>query len=106
MGFPGHGFVKIHYPPLSAPPLKVTEEFFDFTNNPYYVLDSWFSEEAYYTTAYFVDTAIICNGGRYLELVADKVLVIPRCLYTGDSMICIGLLVFRLISQKALLFIY
>ena len=44
---------------------KVTDEFFDYSNSPYYVLDSWLSEEAYYTTAYFVDTAIICNGGRY-----------------------------------------
>ena len=44
---------------------KVTDEFFDYSNSPYYVLDSWLSEEAYFTTAYFVDTAIICNGGRY-----------------------------------------
>ena len=44
---------------------KVTDEFIDYANNPYYVLDAWFSEEAYFTTAYFVDTAIICNGGRY-----------------------------------------
>jgi len=46
---------------------KVTDEFFDYSNSPYYVLDSWLSEEAYYTTAYFVDTAIICNGGRTEE---------------------------------------
>ena len=44
---------------------KVTEEFIEFSSNPYYVLDDWFGEEAYFTTAYFVDTSIICNGGRY-----------------------------------------
>ena len=44
---------------------KVTDEFIEFSSNPYYVLDDWFGEEAYFTTAYFVDTAIICNGGRY-----------------------------------------
>ena len=44
---------------------KVTDEFIQFSSNPYYVLDDWFGEEAYFTTAYFVDTSIICNGGRY-----------------------------------------
>ena len=44
---------------------KVTDEFIEYSSNPYYVLDDWFGEEAYFTTAYFVDTAIICNGGRY-----------------------------------------
>jgi len=46
---------------------KVTDEFINYFDNPYYVLDAWFSEEAYFTTAYFVDTAIICNGGRTEE---------------------------------------
>ena len=36
-------------------------------SNPYYVLGDWFGEEAYFVTAYFVDTAIICNGGRTQE---------------------------------------
>jgi len=32
--------------------------------NPSYQLDDWLGEEAYFTTAYFVDPEIICNGGR------------------------------------------
>lgn len=40
---------------------------FDFANNPWYVLGDWNGEEAYFVTAYFVDTAIICNGGRTEE---------------------------------------
>ena len=43
------------------------DEVYDFTNNPYYVLGDWNGEEAYFITAYFVDTAIICNGGRTEE---------------------------------------
>ena len=43
------------------------DEVFNFTNSPYYVLGDWNGEEAYFTTAYFVDTAIICNGGRTEE---------------------------------------
>jgi hypothetical protein len=38
--------------------------YFDFTGSAWYVLDSFFGEEAFYATVYFVDTAIICNGGR------------------------------------------
>ena len=37
---------------------------YDFTNNPAYVPGNWNGEAAYFATAYFVDTAIICNGGR------------------------------------------
>ena len=37
---------------------------YDFANNPAYVPGDWNGEAAYFTTAYFVDTAIICNGGR------------------------------------------
>ena len=43
------------------------DQFYDFSNNPYYVLGDWNGEEAYFVTAYFVDTAIICNGGRTEE---------------------------------------
>jgi len=43
------------------------DDVYDFTNNPYYVLGDWNGEEAYFVTAYFVDTAIICNGGRTEE---------------------------------------
>ena len=36
-------------------------------SSSYYVLGDWLGEEAYFVTAYFVDTAIICNGGRTEE---------------------------------------
>jgi len=42
-------------------------ETFNFDNDPYYVLGDWNGEEAYFITAYFVDPAIICNGGRTEE---------------------------------------
>ncbi len=42
-------------------------EFYPFDNNTYLVLDDWFGEEAYFATVYFVDTDIICNGGRTQE---------------------------------------
>ena len=42
-------------------------ENYDFTNNPFYILDDWNGEAAYFATAYFVDTSIICNGGRTEE---------------------------------------
>lgn len=31
---------------------------------PVYVRDSWMGEAAWFTTAYFVDPLVICNGGR------------------------------------------
>merc|ERR1712142_1094546 len=34
------------------------------TTNPTYQLDMWYDQEAYFTTAYFVDPSIICEGGR------------------------------------------
>jgi len=34
------------------------------TTNPAYQLDMWYDQEAYFTTAYFVDPSIICGGGR------------------------------------------
>ena len=40
---------------------------YNFSNNPYYVSGDWNGEEAYFVTAYFVDTSIICNGGRTTE---------------------------------------
>ena len=40
---------------------------FNFSDDPYYVLGDWNGEEAYFITVYFVDTAIICNGGRTEE---------------------------------------
>ena len=40
------------------------DEYYQFSNNPYYVSGDWNGEEAYFVTAYFVDTSIICNGGR------------------------------------------
>ena len=43
------------------------DQFYNFTKNPYYVLGDWNGEEAFFVTAYFVDTAIICNGGRTEE---------------------------------------
>jgi len=43
------------------------DQFYNFTKNPYYVLGDWNGEEAYFQTVYFVDTAIICNGGRTEE---------------------------------------
>ena len=36
----------------------------DFAAHPAYQLDYLGDWEAYFTTAYFVDPAIICNGGR------------------------------------------
>ena len=31
---------------------------------PVYVQDVWMGEVAWFTTAYFVDPLVICNGGR------------------------------------------
>merc|ERR1712002_526641 len=36
----------------------------DYSGNPAYQLDMWYDQEAYITTAYFVDPSIICAGGR------------------------------------------
>jgi len=36
----------------------------DLTKQPVYVRDSWMGEAAWFTTAYFVDPLVICNGGR------------------------------------------
>ena len=43
------------------------DQFYNFSNNSYYILGDWNGEEAYFVTVYFVDTAIICNGGRTEE---------------------------------------
>jgi hypothetical protein len=40
------------------------DKYFNFECNPYYTLDDFFGEEAYFVTAYFVNTSIICDGGR------------------------------------------
>ena len=45
----------------------MNDTYYNFSNDPYYVLGDWNGEEAYFITAYFVDTAIICNGGRTEE---------------------------------------
>jgi len=42
----------------------MSDQIYDFTNNPFYTLGDWNGESAYFATAYFVDTSIICNGGR------------------------------------------
>jgi len=36
----------------------------DYSGNPAYQLDMWYDQEAYFTTAYFVDPTLICGGGR------------------------------------------
>merc|ERR1711894_340040 len=36
----------------------------DYSGNPAYQLDMWYDQEAYFTTAYFVDPTLICDGGR------------------------------------------
>ena len=33
---------------------------------PVYVQDMWMGKTAWFTTAYFVDPLVICNGGRCL----------------------------------------
>jgi len=43
------------------------DTYYNYSDDPYYVLGDWNGEEAYFFTAYFVDTAIICNGGRTEE---------------------------------------
>ena len=43
------------------------DAYYPFSSNPYYVLGDWAGEEAYFTTAYFVDPLIICQGGRTQE---------------------------------------
>jgi hypothetical protein len=40
------------------------DKYYAFACNPYYTLDDFFGEEAYFATAYFVNTSIICDGGR------------------------------------------
>jgi hypothetical protein len=42
-------------------------EYYNYDSNSYYVFDNFFGEEAYFATAYFVDTEIICDGGRSEE---------------------------------------
>jgi hypothetical protein len=39
----------------------------DLTVQPAHQLDMWKDQEAYFATAYFVDPAIICAGGRFTE---------------------------------------
>merc|ERR1712168_37156 len=39
----------------------------DLDNNPFYQAGDFGGQDAYFTTAYFVDPAIICNGGRTQE---------------------------------------
>lgn len=36
----------------------------DLTKQPVYVQDVWMGQTAWFTTAYFVDPLVICNGGR------------------------------------------
>ena len=43
------------------------DQYYKFSNNPYYIASDWNGEEAYFVTAYFVDTSIICRGGRTTE---------------------------------------
>ena len=47
---------------------KITDNnFFNFTGNPMYQPGEFITKEVYYTTAYFVDPAVICQGGRSQE---------------------------------------
>jgi len=39
----------------------------DLSVQPAYQLDMWYDQEAYFATAYFVDPAVICAGGRSSE---------------------------------------
>jgi len=49
----------------SVVPLEeIDAAYVDISNNPAYILGEWFGLPVFYTTAYFVDPAIICNGGR------------------------------------------
>ena len=43
------------------------DQYYEFTNNTFYIPGDWNGEAAYFFIAYFVDTAIICNGGRTRE---------------------------------------
>ena len=43
---------------------NVDEDKYSFASSPVYQLSDFFGVPAYYTTAYFVDPAIICAGGR------------------------------------------
>jgi len=44
--------------------IAVDTNFFDITNMPAYTEGTFFDQEAWFTTAYFVDPEVICNGGR------------------------------------------
>ena len=59
----GNGFIAGMQ---SAVPLDKTadEAFYDFSQVSYYQEGDFFGNDVYYVTAYFVDPAIICNGGR------------------------------------------
>ena len=48
--YPHHPYPHPHQPAFSAQPV--------------YVRGSWMGEVAWFTTAYFVDPLVICNGGR------------------------------------------
>ena len=39
----------------------------DDFSQPVYVQDVWMGQTAWFTTAYFVDPLVICNGGRLLQ---------------------------------------
>ena len=55
-----HNFLKII--PVSQR-TKDTYERHDISQ-PVYVQDVWMGQTAWFTTAYFVDPLVICNGGR------------------------------------------
>jgi len=42
----------------------VDDKYYPYSTTPVYQAADWFGEPAYFTTAYFVDPEIICNGGR------------------------------------------
>ena len=68
----GNGFIAGMQTVVMKTTVQNDTSFPMYENNPYYVADDWFGEEAFYATVYFVDTEIICNGGRTQEEFDDQ----------------------------------
>ena len=63
----GHYFLNVGCNFLKfLPESKRTKDTYknDDLSQPVYVQDVWMGQTAWFTTAYFVDPLVICNGGR------------------------------------------
>eukprot|EP00095_Tigriopus_kingsejongensis_P008155 maker-scaffold735_size104922-snap-gene-0.23 protein:Tk08155 transcript:maker-scaffold735_size104922-snap-gene-0.23-mRNA-1 annotation:"protein gooseberry-like isoform x2" len=64
--FDGNGFIA-GIQTIVPMDKAMDDKYFGFSSSPYYQVGDFFGEDVYYTTVYFVDPSIICNGGRTQE---------------------------------------